>query len=546
MTKIHSADTQLHPSHLWPERRMPTGHAPIQHPPEAIKQLGEGNLISGILVGTGDKAIQWIQELSNQSDRSRSAHLVLVIYPACSTQSEHLMALQLHQASLLQSSHKISIRLLPVESMARENRHIQSIPPSVIHSYDKESGRSRMWVGSVGDLGADPLCAASFNMLFEPDAGLSDSWRNWFQCVQGVSVPLTADTARIPDLAPARGEPAAAELWRAYCKNCIPGPEKAAATITMDPKKGEVIETAEGETPESWDGGALALDETAMFIERLYAGGVLVTVNESTRIKPLSIAVRAKLLGQVAEWAIGAVRQRQSFTLQVLGDDINKALDKARSIAEPIAALSFPLGSKNHWMPEAAKTLLEREVKARSAKGKQLLEEALGANVGKYIADRADQMRKDLNAMYSELGRGRSVPPATFESILLDAQARLEAALKVDITPSPAYNRITAPRLEGTDDDASWDQPLSLLSAAACRFRKLLTDPYEPRKFSKMAFTTKDFTSACNMFKDTILTNQDYARAEDELTEIATLLEADSTAKEKCKALREIAQRTIK
>ena len=543
MTAGHSDSVANLPPFLWPDVRMRAGRAPIERPPEVMKQLTAGDLISGVLVGAGDQAVRWIQELSQRTERPRTVRLVLVIYPACSTRSEHLLALQLYQASLSQSPHQISIQVLPVETMTRKDRHIQNMPPSVIHSHDKRAGRGLMWIGSTGDLGADPLFPASFNALFEPDAALSDSWRKWFQYIQAVSIPLSAESARIPDLAPARGDPAAIDLWRAYCENCLPDHAGTLAAITVDPETGEIVQNADGEKPEPWDGGALALDETAAFIERLYAGGVLVTVNESTRIKPLSIAVKAKLLGQASERAIGTVRQRQSFTLQVLSDDINKALDKARSIADAIDALSFPLGSKSHWMPEAAKTALDKEVKARNEKGKRLLEEALGANVGKYIADRADQMRNDLNAMYSELGRGRTVPSSIFDSILSDARERLEAALKVDITPSPAYNRITAPRLAGTDDDASWDQPLSLLSAAASRFRKLLTDPYEARKFSKMAFSEEEFNKASRIFNDTILTTPDYVRARRELEEIADLLASDITAHKKCQALRGIVQR---
>lgn len=111
---------------------------------------------------------------------------------------------------------------------------------------------------------------------------------------------------------------------------------------------------------------------------RLYAAGSLVSVNELTRIKPLEIPVKAALLGQSSVKTVGALTQKQSFTLKIFDDQICKESDKCRKIADLIEILSYPLSLGSRWLPNAAKPLLERELEARNERGLKTLLEALG------------------------------------------------------------------------------------------------------------------------------------------------------------------------
>jgi hypothetical protein len=169
--------------------------------------------------------------------------------------------------------------------------------------------------------------------------------------------------------------------------------------------------------------------------------------------------VKATLLGQQSERTVGALKQRQSFSLQVLDDTADKAIEKSRRITEVVELLSFPLSKGNRWLPEAARPLLEREVKAREEEGQAALRVALGENIDQFIAKRAESIRQDLDQMYQQLGQGDTVPDDRLKAVLDEVEQRLSEALASRITPRPVYNRIAAPDLAGAAPDGNWNQP---------------------------------------------------------------------------------------
>ncbi len=134
-------------------------------------------------------------------------------------------------------------------------------------------------------------------------------------------------------------------------------------------------------------------------------------MDEATRIKPLTIPVKAKLLGQQSERIVGALRQKQSFSLQVLDNTVDKAIEKCRKVTDVMELLTYPLSQGNRWLPEAAKNLFEKELESRNEQGQKALREALGGDdIKQFIAKRTASIRKDLNDMYSQLGQGDAEP----------------------------------------------------------------------------------------------------------------------------------------
>jgi hypothetical protein len=153
----------------------------------------------------------------------------------------------------------------------------------------------------------------SFNVVFQPDDATRDEWRRWFQYVLSSAASLKPDTTHIPHLVPARGDPEAARLWEAFELACK-GQGEAESPV-VDPETGEVRTDGDGNEVLPWDEGKTALDPIARDFQHIYSSGWLVTVDEATRIKPLRVPVKAKLLGQQSEQIVGAVTQRQAFTL---------------------------------------------------------------------------------------------------------------------------------------------------------------------------------------------------------------------------------------
>jgi hypothetical protein len=304
----------------------------------------------------------------------------------------------------------------------------------------------------------------------------------------------------------------------------------------VDPKTGEVLKDPEGKPVVPWDDGRTALDPLAAELHRIYANGWLVTVDESTRIKPLAIPLKATLLGQRAERTVGAVTQKQAFTLKVLDDKLERAVEKCRSINDVVMLLSQTLSIGNRWMPASAKDLLEREVEARNQRGQELLKEALGGKgIADFITQRTENIRKDVDEMYRQLGQGDKVPEGKFQEVLDMIEKRMNDALDRRITPRPVFNRIGAPDLSSNCPDENWNQPLGLMCRSAKALRKALTDSYIRRGFHGLAFTQEEYLKACDPFKDVCLEKQDYRLMENELTVLDELMaDEERTAKERC------------
>ena len=522
------------PPFIWPEARFHAGLAQYADMPPTRQLFTDAELISGLLVGAADRTIQWLEERL-QMEGKRRIWLVLVLFPAGPTRESHLQAIHQLQASFVKGDKALEVRLLPIARYVDGDCEQPALPPTVIQAHNTRTGRTAMSIGSVGDVGHDPVVPGSLNVVLHPDDALRDAWRRWFQYIFSSATPLTEDTIQIPHLVPAKGDPEAALLWEKFELICQVEKFAVHGRAAVDPETGEVKAGADGKEVVPWDEGTTALDPIARAFQPVYANGWLVTVDEATRIKPLTIPVKAALLGQQSERNVGALKQRQSFTLKVLDVDVDKAIEKCRKVTDVMELLTYQLSPGNRWLPVAAKDLLEKELESRNAQGQEALRAALGGNdITQFIAKRTSSIRKDLNEMYRQLGQGDTVPNEKLQAVLDEIKQRLEQALETRITPRAVYNRIAAPDLTATAPDENWGQPLSLLARSARIFRESLTDPFFPRRFVGLSFSMDDFRKACNVFGDVIVTSQDANRAKHELSAVEEILDTKKSTKEKC------------
>jgi hypothetical protein len=200
--------------------------------------------------------------------------------------------------------------------------------------------------------------------------------------------------------------------------------------------------------------------------------------------------------------------------------------------------LTYLLSLGNRWLPEAARDLLEKELEARNGKGLSSLKAAIGGeDVAKFVQKRRQGIRENLDAMYSQLGQGKSVPPDKLAAVLSEVQDRITTALSARITPRAVYNRIAPPDLTANAPDENWTQPLSLLLRAARLVRESLTDAYFPRRLSGLSFKDQEFMAAMDVFSDAILKGPDSHRAKAELEDLARIEAGDAKPKDKCVAV---------
>ena len=119
------------------------------------------------------------------------------------------------------------------------------------------------------------------------------------------------------------------------------------------------------------------------------------TVDETTRIKPLAIPVKATLLGQQSERTLGALTQKQSFSLQVLDEIVGKEVEKCRRVNDIVDyAQLFVEHGKSLAAGGCQRVLFEKELEGRNAKGLASLKAALGGNdVPQFVAKRKRKSR---------------------------------------------------------------------------------------------------------------------------------------------------------
>jgi len=534
------------PSFIWPEARWHAGLADYSPKPPFATVLQKADLIAGVLVDSADKTIHWLQELLGRPGTVR-LRLVLITYPACPTREEHLLALKLLQGQESSEEKDVQIRVLPLESIFGPDSRKATLPPTMLLSHQFTINESWLCLGSVSDSGHDDIHVSSFNVVFKPDDGLRDAWRRWFQYLFEKAVPLTTETVRIPHLVPPPGDPEAAELWAQFEKACASQQANAAIQPKVDARTGEVEpqKNKDGTPSEPWDQKATKLDLSAKYLQQVYATGWLATVDETTRVKPLAIPVSARLLDQESERAIGALTQRQSFSLTVFDAEVDKDIEKCRKITDIMNLLSYSLSHGNRWMPEAAKALLEKELAARNTRGREILKKSLGKSVEDYVASRKDKFRADLNRMYRELGRGNSLPETKLSDVLNHVETRLKAALQSNLAPKVVFNRIAPPDLTEHAPLDNWSQPYALLSGAAELLRTSITDDYFRRNFAKRAFSQEEFEQAMDVFGDIILQSRDRNRAMKELQALTKVDTDDMPLKQRAEAVLAIIGKTI-
>lgn len=541
------------PPFVWPESRWHTGQCHYEHEPPIHHILKQADFVTGIVVDASDGAIEWISAVLSR-ENLLDLRLILLVYPTCSTRPQHLQSLLETASQSNRPVEKIQLKVLTTSSWT-------GLPPTAVLAHVADTGESCLCLGSVGDVGRQQWHHSSLNLAFRPDDKLRGEFRRWLNYLWASASPLTPETTEIPHLVVPKGDPKAWALWVEYQRLCANGKDQS-PEVAVDPQTGEVT-TIDGKSQapeETCDGTVTQLDPLAVTLNDVYSRASLVTVDETTRIRPLAVPVKATLLGQESESETGAVKHKQQFSLAVLDPDTAKKIDKYRRVTDVMELLSYPLSKGNRLIPDQAKALLEKELEKRNQNAEASLKKQLsGRNqqagilldntlenpmndrvddrVKAFIESRKKEFRNNLDKKYQELGQGQCVPEDKLRTILGEVEDRITRALSSRITPKVNYNRLAPPDLTIKAPDDNWGQAFSLLLRAATQFRKSRTDPYFSRKFSSLSFDQKDYERAMDIFGDTILRSHDADAAKTELEELDKIKESNAPLKEKCRQI---------
>lgn len=472
--------------------------------------LAQCDTVMGLLVDLTSEGVHTLRQVLLQKKRFTGS-LVVALSPACPTRKEDLLQLLNLRDEFQGDDFRLQLRLLPLPGGVTSAARHAVLPPSSLFLQDSGTGQAWIWLGSNGDLDCHrPYHTASINLLLPAPPLVGDLWLRQFDYVGVRAAPLKAESIEIPQLVPAPGELEAARLWSDYCSSLYAtGDVELTARVEIDPKTGEVrAQTADGaavETATSFN-HIKPLPAAMREILAALSRGSIVSIDEMTRVKPLAIPVKSFLFGKESVTNVGSVRHSQAFTLELLDETTAREINRCRKINDTVALLSFSLGQGMHWIPNAARPLLEKELDSLEVAAKKALGGITAAGVDDWIEKRWPTYEQDLFRMYRELNGGVGEPPRDrLDDVKREAHERLSGAINGRLVPKVSYAAF-APDIRGSRGEAVSDlgQILHLLQSAAARLREPYFDlRYFGRNFTKRGVRRDEWEIAMNALDDT-------------------------------------------
>lgn len=467
------------------------------------------------------------------SNAKLRVQIVACVYPASSTQEDTLTELlQLTE----QSSGRLEVNLLPIGSDS------EASPFTTVACVKKDNGQYRLWFENANRLETPRAIPGHFGMRLDADEAAFRTWLDRFVVLGGYAVPLTALTARVPHLVPARGSLEAAESWRAYLDSCrelggggFPPPENSngAAEIGEEGTAAAVERVCQ-------DVGIKPPDQLAPTFASILSKGHVVTIDKSSRTPPLELPVRAEWLGVESLRSIGLLSRETKYRLRVFDDKTHKDLNNRRNgVTTLLKRLSFPIADSLHWMPHAAKPLFEKEWKRLEDEAQAMIRGLIGKDTSKFAKQRQQAIEKDANQFYQEFHPNESIDAETVSKIMEGLEDRLKGAVSGDYLPKVSYASISfAPQGESSHV-SNWAQARTLLVAIAKYVREAVTDSYFFRGYR---IPQEEIITAMNVADDWLVQHLSNPRAraiaDDQL---ATIAQIDTNEKmsdrDKCEKL---------
>jgi len=361
--------------------------------------------------------------------------VVIVVYPACGVSRPDLGELR---GLVGLYPDRLSARILPVEQVTG-----QSINAFCFSS--QGSDVVTMVVGPTEDVGIGPWRDGQLNLVFQAGPSLVESFKGYFDWVWGTACDVSLHGAiDIPDLVLPEGSQDAALLWQSY-QNRVRSAQAEAEDVAINGDHQGVLPLAEApseppteELPQSPTDriGVKGLDPLADFMSRLYEKGSLVSIDKLSKIPPLDTPVDPSLFGDASELRSGSVTRKVNMRVSVIDEDTLKEIDKRKNALRTLLTkFTFGLADNMRWMPNAARTLFEAELKRANDDGLNLIKDLLKGNVDAFLAGKRDKLEADLNGIYSQLGRPGRVTPEVIEKVTASLKVRLTKAQSSNFLP---------------------------------------------------------------------------------------------------------------
>ncbi len=402
-----------------------------------------------------------------------------------------------------------------------------------------------LWIAAAGNLGLRRPQPHQGHVLLAPDAGMEEQFLDWYSGVEARAVPLSPRTSNIPSLVPAQGTIDGQLAWDAYLKECR---AECSIPVSVDlvgeaVSSGAAPEDSGRPTPEQIaaavrnETGRPKLDPLVPIVSQLFQKGFHATLDKTSRIPPLDLPINAQFFGIDKVRQRGVISRRVGYSISILDDKINRELEKHRKAASDILPkFTFALADGNRWMPIAAKSLYQQELKKAEEGGSEALRAVLGGNTKAFVVSKREVVAKDAQQHYHEFNPGEKMPDEYIGKILDALEGRFEKALTGKFVPELSEVGTTFRAPHECQSDANWAVARRLLVSIAEYPRKALKD-YN-YFFRGLKVEPEELLAAMNVLDDHIVSRASDRRAEhiakDELECLEAIENSELRDRDKC------------
>ena len=304
--------------------------------------------------------------------------MIVTIYPASPTNEETLS----HLLKMQNARTDFEVRLVTCGLSSKRE--------SIIACYRSTNELPTLLLGSEAGFEEASEDTTRLTIAFQPEPTLHREWANWFDVRWLMAAPLTRERCAIPGLVLPEGTVEANLRWNEYTEKCIE--EGTIDWIGISPYEEDVCASAADGTQVPTVSAEYKLPLVSPIYEklaRLFDLGHLVSIDKSTRLRPLEVPVKAKWFGLETLRQIGTVRRQVSYHISLLKADELKSLENRRKkISELLNFFTFSIADGQRWMPKNAEDLFCQECERINVESKAILTKLVDGNLDRLLDSR--------------------------------------------------------------------------------------------------------------------------------------------------------------
>jgi len=375
-----------------------------------------------------------------------------------------------------------------------------------------DQGGTHVSLGTSPGFGLGTHTTGDLNVYMPLDPTLSNDVREFLLAMWSIAVPLSPALCEVPDLYPPRGNEEGQIHWRAYEAQI--GHALGAAKPTI----ADVPQLADGSLDEQalvHAAGDVAGEVMVKALNRavppvsplqvkltdLFARGSLMAVGQQA--KPLSVPVPPSMFGQESEVRIGAVKQRQTFSIELFADAPTRGrIEKLRTgTSDLLKRFSYSFGHGRYWVPDGARNALKAALEQLAARAGEEFNEAVQGDATRFLSGREAAIDADLKAFFGKLFPGRTMPSRTTSDVLDLLKKRIESIQGGGFMPELSASRVSF-EPKAADVPSHWNDALTLVRAVLTLPRELLSERYPDSAIKASGLSVPAYLKVMNVISD--------------------------------------------